>query len=137
MYKKISDYGIIGNLRTIALVGLDGSIDWFCLPYLDSPSVFGALSSCGIACRKDKIYALVQFIQKKITGVTEAVIKVCPHCGKKFNWWQTAVGEFKEHEKSCCSRTADLKNPMAYGCRGCPANCFEDYDYLKDTKKTK
>lgn len=43
MYKKISDYGIIGNLQSIALVNLDGSIDWLCLPRIDSPSIFGAL----------------------------------------------------------------------------------------------
>jgi GH15 family glucan-1,4-alpha-glucosidase len=43
MYKKISDYGIVGNLHSIALVGLDGSIDWLCMPHIDSPSIFGAL----------------------------------------------------------------------------------------------
>jgi GH15 family glucan-1,4-alpha-glucosidase len=43
MYRKISDYGIVGNLHTVALIGLDGSIDWLCLPHIDSPSVFAAL----------------------------------------------------------------------------------------------
>ena len=42
-YKPIGDYGIIGNMLSAALVGIDGSIDWCCLPRFDSPSVFAAI----------------------------------------------------------------------------------------------
>src|SRR5215204_4249254 len=39
----IADHGIIGDLHTCALISTDGSVDWFCCPRFDSPSVFGAL----------------------------------------------------------------------------------------------
>lgn len=42
-YNPIADYGIIGDLRSVALVGKDGCIDWCCLPRFDSPSIFAAL----------------------------------------------------------------------------------------------
>ncbi len=42
-YQPIENYGIIGNLETVALVGIDGSIDYLSFPAFDSPTVFAAL----------------------------------------------------------------------------------------------
>ncbi|MDB5022096.1 MAG: glucoamylase [Pedobacter sp.] len=42
-YQSIENYGIIGDLNTVALVGLNGSIDFMCFPHFDSPSIFAAL----------------------------------------------------------------------------------------------
>jgi GH15 family glucan-1,4-alpha-glucosidase len=42
-YQPIENYGMIGDMHTVALVGLHGSIDWLCIPHFDSPSVFASL----------------------------------------------------------------------------------------------
>jgi GH15 family glucan-1,4-alpha-glucosidase len=41
--QPISAYGLIGDMRTAALVGLDGGIDWCCMPRFDSGSLFAAI----------------------------------------------------------------------------------------------
>ena len=42
-FPPLENYGLIGNRETCALVGSDGSVDWFCYPHLDSSSVFARL----------------------------------------------------------------------------------------------
>src|ERR1700679_147398 len=42
-YQPIENYGVIGDLNTAALVGMDGSIDFMCFPHFDSPTIFASL----------------------------------------------------------------------------------------------
>ena len=42
-YLPIAEHGLIGDLHTVALVGTDGTIDWYCCPRFDSPSVFASI----------------------------------------------------------------------------------------------
>jgi GH15 family glucan-1,4-alpha-glucosidase len=42
-YLPIAEHGLVGDLHTVALVGTNGTIDWYCCPHFDSPSVFGSI----------------------------------------------------------------------------------------------
>src|SRR5580693_1896940 len=42
-YLPIAEHGLIGDLHSIALVGTNATIDWYCAPRVDSPSVFGGI----------------------------------------------------------------------------------------------
>ena len=42
-YLPIAEHALIGDLHTVALVGTDGTIEWYCCPRFDSPSVFAAI----------------------------------------------------------------------------------------------
>jgi GH15 family glucan-1,4-alpha-glucosidase len=42
-YLPIEEHGIVGDLRTVALVGTDGTVDWYCPSRFDAPTLFGAL----------------------------------------------------------------------------------------------
>jgi GH15 family glucan-1,4-alpha-glucosidase len=42
-YQPIENYGVIGNMKTAAMVGMDGSIDFLCFPRFDSPSIFARI----------------------------------------------------------------------------------------------
>lgn len=39
----LEQYGALGDGRSVALIGLDGSIDWWCVPHMDSPPLFDKL----------------------------------------------------------------------------------------------
>ena len=43
MSVKLEDYGFVGDTQTAALIGINGSIDWMCLPRFDSAACFAAL----------------------------------------------------------------------------------------------
>ena len=42
-YLPIEEHGIVGDLRTVALIGTDGTVDWYCPSRFDAPALFGAL----------------------------------------------------------------------------------------------
>src|SRR5919202_2380563 len=65
-YQPIENYAIIGDLNTVALVSLNGSIDFMCFPDFDSPSVFAALLDANKGGRFQIVPAFTEMKTKQL-----------------------------------------------------------------------
>ena len=59
----------------------------------------------------------------------------CPGCGEKFGWWARAVGEYREHMRTCRAAAPGSHHyEFSANCRGCPAGCFTDEEMAEAEK---
>ena len=120
-YQPIENYGIIGNLHTVALVGLDGSIDFLCFPQFDSPSVFArllddknggcfSLSPEFKEMKTKQLYLpdtnvlLTRFLSADGVGEITDFMPVDPDDGKKLIRRLTTIRGEVKYRMACCPR---------------------------------
>lgn len=134
-YQPIENYGIVGDLHTVALVGMNGSIDWFCCPHFDSPSVFAAV----LDDKKGGHFKIAPTVE----GVTH----------KQFYWPETnvlvtrflspdGVGEIRDYmpiggtakgigQHQLIRRVSVLRGAMAFH-----MECVPAFNYARDDHQT-
>jgi GH15 family glucan-1,4-alpha-glucosidase len=127
-YLPIEEHGIVGDLRTVALVGTDGTVDWYCPARFDAPSLFGSLLD------KDKggyfaLTARTSYAKPKQRYLPDTNILLTRFQGKD------AVGEvidFMVPETRPAGRARDLLVRQARAVRGrarFEVACHPAFDY--------
>ncbi len=104
-YPPIEDHGLIGDLRTCALVGRNGSIDWLCLPRFDSDPVFCAL----LDHRRGGFYSIAP------EGLTESKQYYLPDSGILVTEMRSPNGSVKLTDALTLHAGADLGEGVMVG----------------------
>ncbi len=128
-YIPIEDHGIIGDLRTVALVGSDGTIDWFCPARFDAPALFASI----LDCRKGGFFRICCSARQKPRQLywPDSNILVTRFLARE------AVGEvvdFMVPETSGTTQPRDLIVRRAAAVRGrarFELDCFPAFDYAR------
>ncbi len=132
-YQPIENYGIIGDLRTTALVGIDGSIDFMCFPNFNSPSIFAAL----LDSQKGGFFQITPIeenIKKKQLYLPETNILLTRFL------FEEGIGELRDFMpiSTLCKRSflvrkvSNIKGEITYRMQCCPR-----FNYANDAHKAK
>ncbi|MFN6485838.1 MULTISPECIES: glycoside hydrolase family 15 protein [unclassified Nostoc] len=134
-YQQIGNYGIIGNMHTTALVGLNGSIDWFCFPRHDSPSLFASLLD------RDKgghfqIYPLTEVTTHKQMYWLQTnilVTRFLSPCGvsEVIDFMPVGLSEHDRGYRWLVRRVRMVRCSMAF-----EMECYPAFNYARDRHKT-
>ena len=134
-YLPIETYGIIGDLHTVALVGTNGSMDWFCYPRFDSPSVFAAIlddrrgGRFQIApCRSDVRHK--QFY-RPATNVLITRFLSTGGIGQVTDFMPVGLGEGDPRRHQLIRLVQAMRGPMQFRARCQPA-----FNYGRDPHRT-
>ena len=135
-YQPIENYGIIGNMHTVALVGMDGSIDWFCDPHFDSPSVFAAILDDGKGGRY-KISPIANGVTNKQMYWPETNVLVTRFLsldgvGEVIDFMPVGLSEGEQGHHQLVRRVHVVRGAMTFRMECTPA-----FNYARDSHQTK
>ena len=135
VYQPIENYGIIGNMHTVALVGMNGSIDWFCDPHFDSPSVFAAIlddqkgGSYKIAPTADGVTNKQMYWPETNVLITRFLSS--DGVGEVIDFMPVGVSEGEHGYHQLIRRVIAVRGTMTFRMECCPA-----FNYARDEHET-
>ena len=100
-YLPIAEHGLIGDMRSVALVGTNGTIDWYCCPSFDAPSVFAAILDAERGGRFDLAAAVPARTKQFYFPDTNVLIT-------RF-FTEDGVGEVQDFMPICCAESGEVR----------------------------
>ena len=134
-YQPIENYGIIGDMHSVALVGMNGSIDWFCSPHFDSPSVFAAILDDKKGGRFQIAPTVPDVTQKQFywPGTNVLVTRfLCPQGVAEITDYMPVGGPAQEHGRhQLVRRVKVVRGSLSFR-----LDCQPAFNYAQDTHTT-